>query len=503
MTVSRVGSSTVWSLLQYGGGRAVTFVSTMVLARFLTPSAFGLVALALLAIQVLDRVKDLGVGQSLVQDPRPWRRIAPTGAVLTVVTAVLAAVLAWSTAGYAAAILGDAQLAPLIRGLSAWLFVSGLAVFPDAALRRALAFKERTVPELGGILVKAIISIGLAVLGAGAWSLVWGQVAASVVTTAGYWWVYRSVRDRDIPILGWSRPDVGALLRGGAALSWVGLLSLVLDNIDYFVIGRRLGSEQLGYYTMAFRLPELLVVGVCAVVSQVLFSSFSRLQHDIVAIREHFLRSTTLVVGVAVPIALGLAAASRQIVDVVFGDQYLPSAPILVFLGIYSALYSLSFTSGDVYKATGRAGILINLSLAKLVVFAPVLWWASGRSAVAVAVALAGLHAVFAVVRLALIHRVLRLTVRDQWACLWPATLSGALMAVVVYLVGAGLSGMPGVVTLTLQILVGMLVYVALLRLTDRPTLADLAHFAGLPERSAAGRFVRPAHTPRHARRTP
>lgn len=478
MTPPGVGSSTVWSLIQYGGGRAVTFVSTMLLARLLDPSAFGLVALALLAIQILDRVKDFGVGQSLVQVPGPWWRIAPTGASLTVISAVVAAALAYVTAPYAASILGDQALTPIIQGLALWLLVSGLAIFPDAALRRAMEFKLRALPELAGIVVKAIVSIGLALLGLGVWSLVWGQVAASVVMAVGYWLVYWRKRAAPLPTFGFSRKAAASLLTIGFSLSWVGLLSLVLDNIDYFVIGRRLGAEQLGYYTMAFRVPELLVIGVCGIVSQVLFSSFSRLQYDSAAVRDHFLHSTTMVLSLAVPVALGLSAASRQIVQVVFGPAYLPSAPILVLLGVYSAIYSLSFTSGDVYKATGRASILIRLSFVKLVVFVPVLWWAAGISTIAVAGGLAAVHALFAVVRLFVINRVLHLRVREQWDCLWPPVLSAVIMALVVYAVGVLLSALPVLAVLAVQVVSGVLIYLALLHVTDRAVLADLRRIA-------------------------
>ncbi len=478
--LGKVGSSTFWNLLQYAGGKTVTFASTVVLARLLLPSDFGLVALALVAINVIDRVKDLGVGQALVQYPGVWSRVSPTGATITVVTAILFAGIGVVAAPAISSVLGGQDsLSNMLRVLSVWILVSGVAVFPESALCRDLAFRERVLPELAGAVVKAVVAVSLALSGWGAWSLVWGQVVASTVITAGYWLAYRS-RGGSLMPFGWSREVAGRLVRFGSSLSWVALFSLILDNIDYLVIGRRLGAEQLGFYTIAFRLPELIVIGACTMIGQVLFSSFSRIQHSPLDIRAQFLRATTVVASIAVPAALGLAAAAPQIVLVVFGPGFAPAIPILVLLGIYSAIYALSFSTGDVYKAIGRADILIQLSLAKLAVFVPVLWWAAGISPVAVAAGLVGVHLIFGVVRLYLVHRVLRLSVAEQWRSIWPSVVAGSIMALLVVVIPIALGGgvpLPGV--LLVQVVVGAMAYFGALCLLDDKTFRALLSLPG------------------------
>lgn len=483
----RVGTSTVWNVLQYGGSKLVTFVSTVVLARLLAPEAFGLVALALLAINIFDRLKDLGVGTALVQHSGSWRRIAPTGATLTLVLALGFGLLCLVTAPWLAALLGNDALVPLIQALSVSMLLQGLAVFPDAALRRHLAFRERTLPELGGALVKAIVSIGMALAGAGAWSLVWGQVAATATMAVLYWLVYLRLTGRArmpgaeptaSPLaepadrhLGWDRPVAGELLRFGGSLSLLALLALVIDNLDYFSIGRRLGETELGYYTMAFRLPELVVIGVCIVIGQVLFSSFSRLQDDRDALREHYLRAIAAVATLTVPAGLGLAAAAGPVVDTVFGEQYAPSEPILVVLGCYSAVYALGFHSGEVYKATGHAGLLNRLALAQVAVFAPVLWLAAGRSTLAVAVAFLACHVVFTLLRFVVTDRVIGIPLGAQLRAVAPATVSALVMAGAVTLVDRTASAQHPFVLLVLEVLVGAVVYVGALALLDRRAL--------------------------------
>ncbi len=481
-------SSVTWNLVQFGGGKFVTFVSTMVLARLLAPSAFGVVALGLLAINLFDRLKDLGVGAAIVQFPGSSQRLIPTAACLTLGTSLVLSLGCLASAPYLAVLLGDVQLTPIIRGLTIALLVSGLSVLPDAVLRRDLLFRERTAPEVSGAAIKAAVSIGLALAGFGVWSLVWGQVAAAVITTSGYWLVLHR-KHKPVELRGWDPSVARRLLRFGSSVSWIALLSLILDNIDYFVIGRRLGSEQLGYYTMAFRLPELLVVSVCVVIGQVLYSSFSRLQHDRPALRSQYLSATAAVAAITVPTGLGLAAAAPEVIHVVLGSQFAPAAPMLRLLGIYAAVYSLSFHAGEVYKATDRAELLVRTSMVQLVAFLPLLWWAGGISAEAVAASLLGLQVAFTGVQLALVRHVLGLSLADQWRVMWPPVLGGSAMAAGVAVCSGLLpSGLPSLARLIILVLLGALVYGGILRLVAPHLLRRLAQL--VRDRGSVGKVA-------------
>ena len=470
-----LASGVLWNLAQFGAGRVVTFVVTALLARMLVPEDFGLLALGLLALGVFDRLKDIGVGAGLVQRPGPWSRLAPTGLTLSVGGAVVLAGVCAVLAPQLAAVLGDDELVGVLRALAISLAVSGLSVLPDAALRRRMLFRQRTLPELSGAVVKGAVSVALALAGLGVFSLVWGQVAAALTTTVGYWAVYR--RQGSAPIRpGWDRSVAGSLLTYGSQLAWVSLLALLLDNLDYLVIGRRLGAEQLGYYTMAFRLPELLVISVCAVVGQVLFSSFSARAGDSDGdgLSRQFLSATGAIACLTVPVGVGLSAVAPDIVPAVLGEGFGPSVQVLQFLGLYAAVYSLTFHAGELYKATGKAHLLVWLSLVKLVTFAPVLWFAAGRSITAVAAAVLGLNVAFGLLRATIVRRQLGVSVDAQVRAVAAPIIAGLVMWGVVVLAGNALPAWSHVVRLVLLGLLGLGVFIALLLVLDRAALAQL-----------------------------
>jgi PST family polysaccharide transporter len=241
-TAPPTGRQAAWNYLIFGLSKSSTLIMTVVLARLLEPADFGLFALALLAVNLFDYVKDLGVGAALVQSRREWTRLAPTGLTLSVVFGVLASTALIGAAGVTANALKHPELAPLIRVLAIGLMISSLSAVPAARLRRNLDFQRRILPEFLGAVVKASLTILLAVEGLGVWSLAYGQLAGTIVTTALYWWVARTAKVR----FGFDSEEARELIRFGIPVSAVTILAFAIYNVDYLIIGFRLGDEQLG-----------------------------------------------------------------------------------------------------------------------------------------------------------------------------------------------------------------------------------------------------------------
>ena len=177
------GRQAAWNYLVFGLSKSSTLIMTVVAARLLVPADFGLFALALLVVNLFDYMKDLGVSAPLVQRPGNWDRLAPTGLTLSVVFGVVFGAALAVAAPLGAAVLHEPRLTSLIQVLAIGLTISALGVIPAARLRRDLDFRKRIWPEFLGALVKAALTISLAATGTGVWSLVYGQLAGTIVTT--------------------------------------------------------------------------------------------------------------------------------------------------------------------------------------------------------------------------------------------------------------------------------------------------------------------------------
>jgi PST family polysaccharide transporter len=445
----------------FGLSRSSALITTVVVARLLTPADFGLFALALLVVNLFEYVKDLGVNAALVQSPREWNRIAPTGLTLSVVLGVISGSAVTLCAPLAAEVVNNPDVVPLIRALAIGLVILSLSAVPAAHLRRNLDFRRRIIPEFLGAVVKTALTIGMAATGFGVWSLVYGQLAASVVITIGYWWVGRAR-----PKFGFDGDEARALIGFGAPLTVAGLIWFATVSVDYLVIGMRLGDTQLGLYTLAYRLPELIVVYLCIVISEVLFSALSRLQHDRSAMEAHFINVMTAVVALVVPISIGLAVTAPSLIVTLYGPAYSAAAPALSVLAIYALVLAASFHAGDVFKAIHRPSLLTILSVGKLAILIGPIWWAAGRSITMVAVVLLVTEMVHFVAKLLIVRMVTDLKLKQLWGAAFRPLPAGACMGVVMLGVTRLVAPLPPPAVVALTICAGLAAYLVSLRIT-------------------------------------
>lgn len=458
----------MWNYTAFSASKLAVVISTIVLARLLVPEDFGLMALGLLVINYLERLKDLGAGPALIYSQEDPDRTGSVAFVLSLVSVTTLAVIAFFGAPAAAWFFEDDRVTPVVRALAVAFFVSGLGVIHESRLRKFLDFRRRLIPEVASAVVKGGVSIGLAVAGLGVWSLVWGQIAGVTVGTILYWTVARW-RPRWI----WDPVLARQIIRYGLPMVGVSLLSVVLDNIDYLVIGRRMEADALGFYTLGFRIPELVILSFCIVMSQVLFPTFSQLQNDPKELRASYLTTLRYIALITVPAGIGLAIVAEAAVIVLYGDRWEAAIPVMRLLSLYALVYSLGFHSGDVYKATGRPGILNWLTLFDIMLALPVLWIASGYTIVHVAAAMLALNVLFSLVRFVIVSRIVAISARELLHALAPSLKAGSLMALALIGVDQLVPAIPWAIRLVVLISLGALAYLLGLRVAAPETFAQ------------------------------
>ena len=459
----------LWNGATYALSKALVLVSTIVLARLLVPDDFGLVGIGLLVINYLEIVNDFGVSAAVIQrrddtdrsaDVAFWVNMA-LGAVLTAIGLV--------AAPFIADFFQDGRASGIIQALSITFFIGSIGAIHESRLRRELAFRSRLVPELAKGIVKGVVAISFAAAGAGAWSLVWAQLASAVVGSALYWWAmpWR-------PSFVWDRTIARSLLGFGSQITAVGLLGTVLRNVDYILVGRWLGTRALGLYTLAFRLPQMIVEGVATIVGQVVFPAFSQLQDDPVRLRAALSRVLTVTSLIIVPLGLGIALISDPFIRVFYGPRWEPAISTMQLLAIYMVVQGISRNVGDLYKAIGRPGILTTLAAVKLVVTVPALVIAVPHGIVAVAATQVGAAAFATVLDLAMASRQVDLGWSDIVAMYGPAARAGTAMTIACVGVAAATGDWPSGARLAATVVTGAVSYGAVLWTFDRRHAVDL-----------------------------
>jgi PST family polysaccharide transporter len=351
---------------------------------------------------------------------------------------------------------------------------------PDAVLRRDLAFRKRAGVEISRAVARGAVSVPLAVLGFGPWALVVGILASEAVGVVLTWWATRF-----LPTFRLDRTVARTLLGFGSAVLTLKVLGAVLENADYYIVGSQLGTYELGVYTLAYRIPELVLANVFWIFSSVAFSVYSRARsEDAGLLRSVATRALQLITLFAFPTGIGMAVVSLPLTMSFLGDQWEGAAAPMMFVALAMAASSIGYASGDVFPAVGRPGLLIKIVAPMVVVKTTGLLLAAPHGLTAMAATLAGLSVAFSTVRLIVANRLLGVRMRTSLHAMTPGVVAaigaaaGALPVV--------LSREPDVVTLVLAVAAGIVGAAALLLLCCRPTLRELVPLVASMRRPAA-----------------
>src|SRR5688572_1705536 len=470
----------IWNFSAYFLGKIVVLVTTAILARLLAKSDFGLVAVAVVAINYLSVLKDLGLGVALIQRKGDVQEAANTVFTINLFLGLALTAIVIPLAPFVAAYFHDPQVTPVLRWMGASFIVNALGSVHTNWLVRDLDYRRKLVPELGGALTKGVISIGMAYLGYGVWSLVFGQIAGALASLILVWiilpWRPRFVIDRNV---------AGSLMKFGASVTLIDIITQITDNIDYVIVGRFFGLVPLSIYTLAYRLPEMLLIGNLWVMGGVVFPAFSSIQDRPEDLRRGFLASVRVVELLAVPICLGLLIAADPIVRVVFGDQWLEAIPVLRVLAIYAWIYSLGYHVGGFYKAIGRPDILLRLSLLNLVIIIPALLIGARFGIIGVAIGHLIAVLIRRIISLGLATRFVKVKLTEIFGELRPSLLAGLAMAPVTLLAYYLTSSLNPFLQLILIALFGASSYLSVLWWLEKENLMRLLRMVRLANASA------------------
>ncbi|MGW6131952.1 lipopolysaccharide biosynthesis protein [Cellulomonas sp. NPDC055163] len=341
----------------------IQVLSVVLLARLLDPHDYGLLAMVLAVIGVGEILRDFGLSSAAIQAPELSRGQRTN---LFWINTALGAVLALAVLAGApllAALYDEPDVTPVARALAVTFLLNGMATQYRADLVRRMRFSALATSDLTAPAVALAVGVALALAGQGYWALVAQQVTQALVLLVmlGVWarWLPRRP-DRSAP--------VGDLLRFGRNLAATQVLGYVANNADSFVIGRRFGAGDLGYYNRGYQLLTTTLSQLRAPTTTVALPVLSRLSDDTERFAHYVRRGQqtlgyTLVVGVAL-----VAGAAEPVVRVALGEQWLATVPVLRFLAVAGAMQTLAYVGFWVYLARGLTADLFRYSTVTAVV---------------------------------------------------------------------------------------------------------------------------------------
>lgn len=468
-----------WNYLAFGLGKLLNIVTISILARILSPEMFGLVALATLAIDYLSILNNqIGIGSALIQRQGNIEEVSNTAFTLNLLTGAFLTLITFIVAPIASEFFNEPATTPILRTLGVTFFISGLGSVHNTRLLRELNLRIRAIPEIGNSLSKGIVSIGLALAGFEAWSLIYGQLVGVGIATLLLWIVFPWR-----PKISWDQKIAKDLFKYGIHVMGNNALAVVEDGFDYLLIGRIYSTTALGIYTLAYRLPEMLVINTLWVMTAVIFPAFASLQEQREALKKGFLSTMRYIEVLVTPMSLGMIIAAEPLIRVIFGDQWVEAIPIMQVLSAYTLILSIGFHVGDVYKAIGRPDLLIKISIPVFLFRILALWVGAQYSLLGIAIGHLVAGFVGLIIELIVAARKLEISLRDIIRELNAFVGGIALLALgipALYFT-ANLSPFIRLVCVTMA---GAIGYLGVIWILERDSLMKVAVMLGLKQKS-------------------
>jgi len=383
----KIAQGAAWTAMQNVGMQAISLGVFCLLARLLQPEAFGLVAIAVVFIDFMGLFLSYGLPAAIVQRHTIDQEHLDTAFWVSLGAGIVLTLVGIATADLVAHFFKHAQVKSIIRWLSLGFLLKGLIRVQVAILQRELALKIIATRSMVAGFVGGVTAIIMAFLGFGVWSLVARQLTVEFVNVLILW---PTCRWR--PGLKFSIRHLRELLGFGVSIMGSNILTFFNRRTDDFLIGYFLGPVALGYYTVAYRLLLIMTRLWGQIVGAVAFPAFSRVQKELERLREMLYSATRLTSLLAFPAFLGIFALVPELVPTLFGQQWVPSIPVMQVLTFIGLLHSLLYFQDTVMAGVGKAswylGLQVMITVANVIGFLIAVRW--GIVAVAISYVIVG-----------------------------------------------------------------------------------------------------------------
>jgi PST family polysaccharide transporter len=465
------------SALSQMGRQGTQIVTAVILARVLAPSDFGLLNMALIVIGFAGVFKDLGTSSALIQKKELSERLCSSVFWLNVVFGLFVMMALILSTPLAGLYYQETRVVPVLRALSISFFVASFGFVHQALLERSLSFSLLARSEILSIVAGAIVGISMALLNAGVWSLVFQTLMTTLAFTILLWF---SSSWRPRRIFHWS--DVKSVSHFSFNLAGFNIFNYFARNADYLLIGRYLGAQDLGVYTLAYRILLFPVQNISAVIGRVMYPVLSTLQNNDEEFKAIYLKIIRSIAFISFPLMTAAFALAEPLTLTVFGEQWQSAGLLIMILAPVGLVQSIGTTVGMIYQAKGRTDWMLRWGIGSgiFVTIAFVIGLRWGITGVALAYLVA--VCILFYPSFAIPFRLVNLSLAQLLKTTFPFILnSGILLAILTLCMPLLIFLHSDILAIVALLIFGMIGYLCASWVSAREQLQDLWSLIGVP----------------------
>jgi teichuronic acid exporter len=449
----KVLSGLLWSFGERFMTQGVSFALSIILARLLMPSEYGLVALILVFINLASVFVTNGISESLIQKKNADETDFSTIFYCSFVMSIFIYIILFFTAPLIAKFYDNADLVWILRILALIIPVSSFNTIQQAFVSKKMMFKKFFFSNLGGTLVSGVIGIIMAYNGFGVWALVAQNLINTIVGTIV---LFYTVQWR--PRLLFSLQSAKELMGFGWKLVTADFINIGYNELRSLIIGKVYTMADLAYYNRGNQFPSLIITNINTAIAKVVFPAMAEVNDDISRLKAVTRRSMKITAYFIFPLMVGLMSVANPLILVLLTEKWLFVVPFLQICCIYWLFQPIQTANWQAIKALGRSDLLMNLEILKKVIGVSMLLLTMHINIYAIAISNAVFAGISMIINMIPNKKLINYSMAEQFRDIAPPFLLSIGMGGMIYTI-SWLS-LPAIVTLGLQVLSGGIIYV-------------------------------------------
>lgn len=362
---SKTINALYWSFFERIGQQGIRFIITVVLARLLLPSQYGLIGMLAIFMELSQTLLDSGFVSAIIQKEKCSDADLCSVFYFNISVGLVLVIILYFGAPFIAEFYREPQLVALTRFLSLNLLISSFGIIQIAILIKQFDFKAQAKVTNASLLASGCIGIILALNGCGVWSLVIQQSFYNIFRSL-LLWLSSSWR----PSLTFEFSSLRGMFGFGSRLLATGIVTSIFDNLYLVVIGKLFSATGLGFYTRALGLQQVPASLLTDAVGSVTFPMFSSIQSDPIRLKMTFRRALGLLGFVNFPVFIMLAIIAKPLILLLFTERWLPCVPYFQLLLMVGLIFPLHIINLNLLKALGRSDLILRIEILKKILIA-------------------------------------------------------------------------------------------------------------------------------------
>lgn len=448
-------SGMFWKFAERILAQGTSFIVSIILARLMMPEDYGIVAIVLVFLNIANVFVADGFSQALIQKKGANETDFSTVFYCSFGVACVLYVILFVTAPWIAAFYDNELLIPVLRVFSLRVLMVAYDSVQHAYIAKNMMFKRFFLSTLLGTVISGVVGIIMAYHGFGVWALVAQYLVNSAVDI-----LVLSVTVHWRPRLLFSVRAAKELMGFGWKVLAVNLVGTVYSNLRSLLIGKFYTEADLAYYNKGKHFPDLLMNNVASSITAVLFPALSKHNDDLAVVRKYTQKSIRVTAYIVFPLMVGMIAVAKPMILVLLTDKWIDCVFYTQMVCLYSIMHTITQTNLQAINAVGRSDIVLKLEFIKKPVSLILMLAAlpMGTKAIAISLPVSSLFTM--IVNMYPASKLLGYSVREQIRDLLPPLILSLVMALLIAPIQQ--LQIPMLLILVLQVLAGILIYIAL-----------------------------------------